>query len=251
MNSKVLTLLLCLWSFAAIAQQKSQVPDRMVLVPGNDQVKPFFMDQFEVTVTEFKEFVDATGYVTEAEKIGGVMQLKSGGVWEIKKDNTWMSHASLKKRGYDVKLYEEPRFMNNPVMSLAPADVLAFAKWVGKRLPTYEEWVHAAKAGQENYPYPYPGGDNLKKLAWYEGNTDSWFPENIGTKEPNELGIHDLAGNIGELVVSNTDKKKYVLVGGAFYSSKEWQVIGKISPSPLELNRPSQGIGFRLVKDLE
>ncbi|MBC6367048.1 SUMF1/EgtB/PvdO family nonheme iron enzyme [Algoriphagus sp. AK58] len=247
-NSFVLLLIFC--TLTAFAQQKSQVPAKMVLVPGNDQIKPFYMDQYEVTVAEFKKFVDATGYVTEAEKIGGVMRLKSGGVWELVEGGTWMSHASLKKRGYDVKLYEEPRFMNNPVMSLAPADVLAYAKWVGKRVPTYEEWVHAAKAGQKNYPYPYPGGDNLKKVAWYEGNTDSWFPKDVGTKEPNELGIYDLAGGIGELVIFNKGEKKYGLVGGAFYQSKEWLVIGKVSPAPLELNRPSQGIGFRLVKDV-
>lgn len=251
MNSKLLILLLCFWSLAVLAQQKSQVPDRMVLVTGNDQIKPFYMDQNEVTVTEFKKFVDATGYVTEAEKIGGVMQLKSGGVWEVLEGDIWMSHASLRKRGYDVKLYEDPQFKNNPVMCLAPSDVLAYAKWVGKRVPTYEEWIHAAKAGQKNYSYSYPGGDNLKKLAWYEGNTDSWFPKDVGLKQPNELGIYDLAGNVNELVWFNKGERKYVLVGGAFYNSKEWLVIGKISPSPLELNRPSQGIGFRLVKDLE
>ncbi|GMQ26144.1 hypothetical protein Aoki45_28260 [Algoriphagus sp. oki45] len=251
MNTKLLTLLLCLFGLVSTAQQKSQVPDRMVLVPGNDQIKPFYMDQYEVTVLEFKKFVDATGYVTEAEKIGGVMQLNSRSEWELVEGGTWNSHASLHKRGYDVKLYEEPRFMNNPVMSLAPADVLAYARWMGKRVPTYQEWIHAAKAGQKNYSYSYPGGDNLKKLAWYEGNTDSWFPKDVGTKEPNELGIYDLAGNIGELVWFNKGEKKYVLVGGAFYESKEWQVIGKISPSPLELNRPSEGIGFRLVKDVE
>ncbi|WP_338220929.1 formylglycine-generating enzyme family protein [Algoriphagus sp. oki45] len=233
------------------AQQKTQVPDRMVLVPGNDQIKPFYMDQYEVTVVEFKKFVDATGYVTEAEKIGGVMQLNSEGVWELREGNTWMSHGSLKKRGYDVKLYEEPQFMNNPVMSLAPADVLAYAQWVGKRVPTYGEWVHAAKAGQESYPNKYPGSGNLKKVAWYEGNTNSWFPKDVGTKTPNELGIYDLLGNAEELVYSDVGQQKFELVGGAFFSSVIWLQIGKRAAIKIEKNRPLDGMGIRLVKDVE
>ncbi|MHA7129833.1 formylglycine-generating enzyme family protein [Algoriphagus namhaensis] len=251
MKTKLFTILLLLLGSVGLAQQKAPSPEKMVLVPGNDEIDSFYIDQYEVTIADFKEFVDATGYVTEAEKRGGIMILRSGGVWELQADETWKTYAALKNRGVDNYLYEDPELANFPVMNLAPIDVFAYAKWAGKRVPTRKEWIHAAKATQQDYPYSYPGGNNLRKIAWYEGTTDSWFPKAVGTKDPNELGIYDLAGNAAELVIINSDPVEFQILGGTFYDSKMWLEIGRQLAFPVELTRPVGAIGIRLVKDVE
>jgi len=249
MRTSLVTLALIFIQYSLHAQKAKF--EKMVLVQGNDQVEAFYIDQFELTIAEFKVFIDATGYLTKAEKIGGIMELNSEGQWDLRKGETWKTHSSMIDRGIEIFLYEDPEFANHPVMNLAPEDVFAYANWAGKRVPTRQEWIHAAKAGQKDYPYTYPGGKNLRKIAWYEGTTDSWFPRAVGTKQPNELGIHDLAGNAAELVLVNSNPLEFQILGGTYYSSKMWLEIGRQFAFPVEFNRPVSSIGLRLVKDVE
>ena len=84
----------------------------------------------------------------------------------------------------------------------------------GYRLPTEAEWEYAAGGGRKSRSFIYSGGDDLDKVAWYyqnsgdkplpakwhrqflEGNHDRTHP--VGGKEANELGIHDMSGNVRE-----------------------------------------------------
>lgn len=65
------------------------------------------------------------------------------------------------------------------------------------RLPTEAEWEYAARGGDMTHGYQYSGSDTLDVVAWYRGNSGG-FPHVVGTKQPNELGIYDMSGNVWE-----------------------------------------------------
>ena len=67
----------------------------------------------------------------------------------------------------------------------------------GYRLPTEAEWEYAARGGQKSQGYRYAGSDNPDDVAWYIGNAGGQTHP-VGQKQPNELGLYDMSGNLFE-----------------------------------------------------
>lgn len=92
---------------------------------------------------------------------------------------------------------------NLPVEMVSWSDCQAFCERLRQltgrqfRLPTEAEWEYAARGGNRSKGYKYSGGNDLYYLAWYTDNSSS-TTHPVGSKQPNELGIYDMSGNVWE-----------------------------------------------------
>lgn len=160
----------------------------------------FKMSKQEITVAQFKAFVDATGYVTDADNgTGGV---SGSGIWtgtkfELKAGVNWKC---------DEKGNPRPSTeYNHPVIHVSWNDAVAFASWLGCRLPTEAEWEYACRAGTTK---PFSTGYNFTtEQANYDGNYPySNFAKGVyrertipvGSFSPNAWGLYDMHGNVWE-----------------------------------------------------
>ncbi len=70
------------------------------------------------------------------------------------------------------------------------------------RLPTSAEWVFAASGGNKTHGYTFSGSNTIGDVAWYKDNCSQKMT--VGTKDPNELGIYDMSGNVYEIIQEAT-----------------------------------------------
>ena len=90
-----------------------------------------------------------------------------------------------------------------PVESVSWNDVQKFIQKLNKktgqnyRLPTEAEWEYAARGGAQSKGYSYAGSNNLDKVGWHKENS-SGNTQAVGQKQPNELGLYDMSGNVWE-----------------------------------------------------
>ncbi len=90
-----------------------------------------------------------------------------------------------------------------PVTNISWYDCQAFINKLNQqtglrfRLPTEAEWEYAARGGQKGRGYTYAGSNDLKEVAWYNGNSGNTLHA-VAQKKPNELGIYDMSGNVWE-----------------------------------------------------
>lgn len=170
--------------------------------PLEVEIQAFYMDKYPVTVEQFSEFVNATAYVTEAEKYGdsGVFDFKQGS-WNLVKGTYWKFPLGPGKG--EAKA-------NHPVTHVSWNDAVAYCEWAGKRLPTEFEWEFAARNGKSNSP-AFPWGDSEKSGNRFMANTwqgisatepkieDGYLTTNpVGSFPPSPSGLFDLSGNVWE-----------------------------------------------------
>lgn len=171
--------------------------------------KPFRMSIHEVTVEQFSKFVDATDYISDAERSGGGYHIRIASV------------GFQKFRGLDWRnpgFKQEP---NHPVVQVSYNDVEAFCKWLSDkesivyRLPTEAEWEYACRAGTTGGYFDADGiwgntGENstamnaadvslLDHYKEYGGLVD-WhekypFTAPVGSFTPNAFWLYDTHGN--------------------------------------------------------
>ncbi len=187
-------------------------------------VDGFFMDTMDVTNAEFEKFVKATGYVTiaeqkpRAEDFPGAPpeNLVAGSVvfsppdHPVALNNFYQWWNYVPGANWRHPLGPNSTIVgkaNYPVVQIAYADALAYAKWAGKRLPTEAEWEFAGRGGLTGKPYVW--GDEFKPQGKWMANThEGHFPDKdtggdgyvgiapVGKFAPNGYGLFDMAGNV-------------------------------------------------------
>lgn len=189
-------------------------------------VDGFWMDRTEVTNSQFRAFVEATGYVTVAERPpkaedfpgappenlvpGGLVFTPPDTAVPLANHYAWWAYVP----GADWRHPSGPDSSieghdDDPVVQVAHDDAAAFAAWAGKRLPTEAEWEFAARGGLAGSRFPW--GDDFQPGGRFMANTwQGQFPaENtaadgftgiapVARFPPNAYGLHDMSGNLWE-----------------------------------------------------
>lgn len=235
-------------------------------------VAPFAIAATAVAVAEFRAFVEATNYETDAERFGWsfvfhlhvpedhppTQGLASAPWWRQVHGAAW---ASPQGPGTSTRGHED-----HPVVHVSRNDAAAYCAWAGLRLPTEAEWEFAARGGLRQARYPWgdeltPGGEHRCNI--FQGDfpiadtaEDGW----AGTAPadsfpPNGFGLYNAAGNVWEwcadpFLAPNASPGEFVVRGGSHLCHRSY--CDRYRVAARTGNTPDSSLshtGFRVVRD--
>ncbi|MCY4185180.1 MAG: formylglycine-generating enzyme family protein [Rhodobacteraceae bacterium] len=274
-----------LGGIAFLGTNQPQIPDDGESPFCKKRLKPFRIGRTVVTNQEFQEFVDETGYVTDAEQFGwsfvfwsevsklvtATQGVHGAGWWRRVDGATW---KNINGPGTEAEVWHP----DHPVVQVSHADASAYASWAGGRLPSELEWEHAARAGQSDAPFPWgdtePNDtDNFPCNIWqgdfpyFNTGMDGWkTTAPAKSYQPNAFGLYNMVGNVWEWTGDTyrvKSRKKHVrqrmsqmrgfklLKGGSFICHRSYcyryRIAARTGNSP-ESSTTHQGV--RIVWDI-
>lgn len=250
------------------------------------KVKSFWIDRTEVTNAQFAAFVAATGYVTEAEREGGgavfvapasdqaPVEAQPGSWWRFAPGATWRTPAGP---GSDLNGRD-----NHPVLMVTRNDAQAYARWLGRSLPTEAQWEFAAKAGSNDValdevprdPAGKPAANFWQGVFPYVNHQEDGYAGSapVGCYGANAWGLHDMIGNAWEWTQdryrgphqphgngdpraamaqqghTTSPAESMVIKGGSYLCAENYCMRYRAAARhPQEANLPTAHVGFRTV----
>lgn len=249
----------CDWPEASSAQQQQRrVADEFEITPfvenslgmvlavvpaGDQESAPFLMSTTEVTVRQFGQFVDETGY-----------ELRSSSRWGYDAEQGW-----VRGDGYNFRsLGDLAVSLEYPACSISWLDAQAFCDWLSQRenatyrLPTVTEWRTANAAGTSSRWFFGDDSRRLSEFAWYDANSGQVFHE-VAQKRPNALGLYDTLGNEYEWCADTMSEPQTQTlqpqIGGGFGDSLN-EIARRIHEPALAAPDQGQHGAFRIVREL-
>ena len=187
-------------------------------------VDGFWIAAHPVTNTQFAAFVEATGYVTEAEHVpdaasypgappenlvpGGLVFVMTPGPVRLNDYSQWWAWTPgadwRHPTGPDSSVAD---LADHPVVQVSYADAEAYCRWAGLELPSEAEWEFAARGGLDGAAFVWgdddPQESHPQANAWQGGfpyeniELDGWTRTSpVGSFPPNGYGLYDVAGNV-------------------------------------------------------
>lgn len=231
-------------------------------------VDSFAVDPHCVSNARFADFVDATGYRTQAEQFGWSYVFAKFVPPELRKVSPrpaaapwWCAVSGACWRQPEGPGSTAEDRWDHPVVQVSWYDAVAFCRWAGLRLPTENEWEYAARGGLDQARYPW--GDELTPGGVHRCNVwQGRFPVKdvaadgysgtapVDAYEPNGYGVHNVAGNVWEWCADWFDSREQnrSMRGGSYlcHSSycNRYRVAARTANSP---DSSSGNIGFRCV----
>lgn len=284
MNVKAASWLSALCLLTVAAEEMLSIPGGTMLMgtraaDGKDgesptkqvEVQPFKIDMYPVTNAEFRDFVRAKKYKTEAETFGWSFVFQDFVSEELKSKVTQRIESAPWWLPVERAFWRQPAGLGSgirerlgfPVVQVSWNDAQAFCRWKDRRLPTEEEWEWAARGGLQGRVYPWGNKFQVNRSNLWQGS----FPDRDTSEDgyhgispvtafppQNSYGLCDMMGNTWEWTSTPfpAAQPMYVLRGASWIDTVDGSANHRARVTTRMGNTPdsaSDNLGFRCAAD--